>query len=191
MGRQGSFLKRFLDIVISLVILILTFPILIIAAIAIKIESKGPCFFIHERVGLNGRKFKMIKLRGMVNNALQIGPLLTQENDPRLTWTGKFFRRTSIDEIPNFINVLKGDMSIIGPRPEMVELTLSFNEHQKEIFRFKPGVTGHSQVNGRQRMTPEQRVDMELAYYRSENILSDLKILFKTFKVVVTNAGNI
>jgi lipopolysaccharide/colanic/teichoic acid biosynthesis glycosyltransferase len=191
MGKQGSLIKRFTDIFFSLLILIITSPVLAVSALAIRLESKGPSLFIHERVGLGGKNFRMIKFRGMVNNALQIGPELTQENDPRLTATGKFLRRTSIDEIPNFINVLKGEMSIVGPRPEMPSLTSGYNERQKEIFNFKPGVTGYSQVNGRQKMTPEERVEMEIKYYRNAGFWSDLGIIVKTFKVVITNDGNI
>lgn len=191
MGKKGSLIKRVTDIFISMFILLVSSPLLILCAAAVKIESEGPVLFIHERVGLNGRNFRMIKFRGMIQNALQIGPVLTQENDPRLTRVGKFLRRTSLDEIPNFINVLLGDMSIVGPRPEMPVLTLNYDEKQKEIFTYKPGVTGFSQVNGRQMMTPNQRVEMELNYYRNASFWSDLKIVFKTFKVVVTNDGNI
>jgi lipopolysaccharide/colanic/teichoic acid biosynthesis glycosyltransferase len=191
MGRQGSLLKRFTDIVISLFVLILFSPLLLICALAIKLESEGPVLFIHERVGLGGKNFKMIKFRGMINNALQFGPMLTQENDPRLTNIGKLLRRTSIDEIPNFINVLLGQMSVVGPRPEMPLLTDAYTEYQKNIFHFKPGVTGFSQVNGRQKMTPQQRVDMELLYYKNADFWSDLNLVLKTFKVVATNDGNI
>jgi lipopolysaccharide/colanic/teichoic acid biosynthesis glycosyltransferase len=191
MGRQGSLIKRVTDILFSILILIFTSPLLLICAIFIKLESRGPVLFIHERVGLGGRNFRMIKFRGMVNNALAIGPVLTQENDPRLTKTGKFLRRTSIDEIPNFINVLKGDMSLVGPRPEMPVLTYSYSDQERKIFSFKPGVTGYSQVNGRQMLTPSQRVEMELEYYRNADFWSDLIIVLKTFKVVVTNDGNI
>lgn len=191
MGKQGSFIKRATDILISLFVLIVSLPITLICAAAVKLESPGPALFIHERVGLGGKNFKMIKFRGMVYNALQIGPVLTQENDPRLTKVGKFLRRTSLDEIPNFLNVLLGDMSIVGPRPEMPVLTSNYSERERQIFSYKPGVTGYSQVNGRQMMTPEQRVDMELNYYASSGFWSDLKIVLKTFKVVVTNDGNI
>jgi lipopolysaccharide/colanic/teichoic acid biosynthesis glycosyltransferase len=191
MGKQGSHIKRITDILFSFLILVLTSPLLLITAIAIKLESKGPVLFIHERVGYKGNHFKMIKFRGMVKNALEIGPLLTQQNDPRLTNTGKFLRRTSIDEIPNFINVLLGDMSVVGPRPEMPELTYKYTPKQREIFLFKPGVTGYSQVNGRQKLTPTQRVEMELDYYRNANFRSDLGIIFKTFKVIITNDGNV
>ncbi len=191
MGRQGSFIKRLTDILISIILLIFTFPILILAAIAIKIDSKGPVFFLHERTGLNGKTFKMIKFRGMVDNALAVGPELTQVNDPRVTRVGKILRRTSIDEIPQVINVLKGEMSIIGPRPEITSITSTYSDYQKKVFEFKPGITGISQINGRQMLTPEQRTEMEINYYQNENFLYDLKILFKTFFVVISNEGNI
>lgn len=190
MGKHGSLIKRLTDIVLSFLILVFTLPITLIAAAAVKIETAGPVFFIHERTGLGGKNFRMIKFRGMVNNALSIGPVLTQVNDPRLTKVGKFLRRTSIDEIPNFINVLKGDMSIVGPRPEMPSLTAEYSDYERQIFNYKPGVTGFSQVNGRQMMTPQQRTEMELKYYSNANFWSDMVILLKTFKVVVSNEGN-
>lgn len=191
MGKQGSFLKRFTDILISILILIFSFPLIIIVIIAIKLDSKGPVFFIHERTGLGGKPFKMIKFRGMIDNALAYGPVLTQENDPRITRVGKILRRTSFDEVPQFINVLLGDMSIIGPRPEMVSITETYNDFQRRVFDFKPGITGISQVNGRQKLTPEQRTEMEINYYCKENFFDDIKILLKTFKVVISNEGNI
>ncbi len=191
MGRPGSFLKRIIDIVISLVVLIVTAPVMILCMIAIKLESKGPAIFVHERTGLNGKPFKMYKLRGMVDNALAIGPELTQVNDPRLTKTGKLFRRMSIDEIPQFINVLKGEMSLIGPRPEVQSITRTYSNQQKKIFNYKPGITGISQINGRQTLTPEQRIRMEIDYYSKETFWSDFKILLKTPQVVITNEGNI
>jgi lipopolysaccharide/colanic/teichoic acid biosynthesis glycosyltransferase len=127
----------------------------------------------------------------MIDNALEFGPVLTQENDARITKVGKIMRRTSIDEIPQVFNILKGEMSIVGPRPEMVAITENYNEKQREIFKIKPGLTGISQVSGRQKLTPEQRVQMEMEYYRQETFLKDLKIFFKTFAVIVSNEGNI
>lgn len=191
MGKQGSFLKRFTDIVFSIIALLLSLPLFLIAMIAIKLDSKGPVFFIHERTGYKGKPFKMIKFRGMIDNALAYGPELTQENDPRITRIGKILRRTSFDEVPQFINVLKGEMSIIGPRPEIISITNTYNEYQRKVFDYKPGITGISQINGRQRLTPDQRTKMEIEYYEKENFWSDLKILFKTISVVLTNEGNI
>lgn len=191
MGKQGSFLKRFTDILFSIIVLLLSLPLFLIAMIAIKLDSKGPVFFIHERTGYKGKPFKMIKFRGMIDNALAYGPELTQENDPRITRVGKILRRTSFDEVPQFINVLKGEMSIIGPRPEIISITNNYNEYQRKVFDYKPGITGISQINGRQKLTPQQRTKMEIEYYEKENFWSDLKILFKTISVVLTNEGNI
>ena len=191
MGKQGSFVKRFTDILISIISLILTFPIFILAALAIKLESKGPVFFIQERTGLNGKAFNMIKFRGMIDNALKYGPELTQQNDPRITKVGRFLRRTSIDELPQFINVLKGEMSIVGPRPEILSITSQYSDEHKEVFKYIPGITGYSQINGRQMLTPEQRTKMEIDYYNNETFGGDFKIMLKTFFVVISNEGNI
>lgn len=191
MGKQGSWLKRFTDILISIIVLILTSPILLLTALVIKLESRGPAIFLHERTGYKGKKFKLIKFRGMVDNALDIGPELTQINDPRITKVGKFLRRTSIDEIPNFFNVLKGEMTIIGPRPDIASITDQYSEEQQKIFKFKPGVTGISQISGRQMLTPDSRIKMELDYYQNANFLTDLIIFMKTFIVVFNNKGNI
>ena len=190
MGKQGSLIKRLTDIIISIFVLFITSPVLIISALAIKLESKGPALFIQERTGLLGKNFKMFKFRGMIDNALSYGPELTQVDDPRITKVGKFLRRTSIDEIPNFINVLLGEMSIIGPRPEIVSITIGYSDEQKKVFQFKPGITGYSQINGRQMLSPEDRVRMEIEYYQNENFHRDISLLFQTIKVVITNKGN-
>lgn len=191
MGKNGSFTKRFTDIILSCLALILSSPVLLIAVIAIKIDSKGKAFFIQERTGLGGKPFKMIKLRGMVEGAEQMGPDFTQKDDPRLTKVGKILRRTSIDEIPQAINVLLGDMSIVGPRPELTKITDQFTPEQRQVFNFKPGITGISQINGRQSLSPEERVIMEIAYYSKANFWTDLQIILRTPRVVITNEGNI
>ncbi len=191
MGKHGSFIKRCTDIIISSILLIISLPVMIIVAIAIKLDSDGPVFFVQDRTGLNSKPFKMIKFRGMVNNALEVGPQLTQINDPRVTRVGRILRRTSIDEIPQFINVLKGEMSLIGPRPEIISITEKFNNEQKEVFSFKPGITGYSQINGRQMLSPGDRVNMEVDYYKKANFWSDLLIATSTFKVILSNEGNL
>lgn len=191
MGREGSIIKRISDIILSLFILTVTSPILLLAMAAIRIETPGAAIFIQLRAGKNGKPFKMFKLRGMVENALEIGPNLTQVNDPRLTKTGRFFRRISIDELPQFFNVLNGTMSIVGPRPEILDITNTYTEEQKKVFQFKPGITGFSQINGRQMLTPEERTQMEVAYYLRATFFSDLLILLKTPFVILTNEGNI
>lgn len=191
MGKQGSFIKRLTDLLISSISLIITSPLFLIVAIAIKIDSKGPVFFLHERTGLNGKPFKMIKFRGMIDNALKYGPGITQVNDPRITKVGKFLRRTSIDELPQLINVLKGEMSIIGPRPEIISITSTYSKVHQKVFDFIPGITGISQINGRQTLTPEQRTDMEIKYYQNETFWNDFKIFILTFWVIISNKGNI
>ena len=191
MGKQGSFLKRLTDILVSLLTFIIFLPIILILALAIKLETKGPVFFLHERTGYKGEKFKLYKLRGMVHNALEIGPEITGVNDSRITKVGKLIRRTSIDEIPQIINVIKGEMSIVGPRPDITSITDTYSKIQREVFNFKPGITGISQINGRQTLTPDQRVKMEIEYYNKANFFSDLKIVFKTFRVIISNEGNV
>jgi lipopolysaccharide/colanic/teichoic acid biosynthesis glycosyltransferase len=191
MGRKGSFIKRFSDIILGSLALILTSPILFIAVIAIKLESRGNAFFVQERTGVNGVPFKMYKLRGMVDGAEQLGPDFTQKDDPRLTKVGIVLRRTSIDEIPQVINVIRGEMSIVGPRPELTKITDQFSKEQREVFDFKPGITGISQISGRQTLSPEERVIMEIEYYRTATFWSDLRIVLRTPKVVISNEGNI
>ena len=190
MGKQGSLVKRLTDVIFSALVLLLTSPILLLVALAIKFESKGPVLFIQERTGLSGKIFKLYKFRGMVDNATCYGPELTQVDDPRITKVGKFLRRTSIDEIPNFINVISGDMSIVGPRPEIISITKNYNEELRQVFDYKPGITGYSQINGRQMLSPKQRTQMEIYYYSSNNFWSDLIIVLKTVVVVITNHGN-
>ena len=133
----------------------------------------------------------MIKFRGMVTDALKIGPQITQENDPRITRIGRVLRRTSIDEIPQVINILKGEMSLIGPRPEIIPITEKFTYDQRKVFDFKPGITGYSQINGRQRLSPDERVKMEVNYYSNSNLRSDFRIAINTLKVVLNNKGNL
>ncbi len=191
MGKYNSFVKRITDIAISLIGLLISSPIMALCMIAIKLESDGPAIFVQERMGRNCKPFKMYKLRGMVNNALAVGPELTQINDPRLTLTGKLFRRMSIDEIPQLINVLKGEMSIVGPRPEIMSIASRYDAYEKKVLKYKPGLTGISQINGRQMLTPNQRVTMEIDYYEKADFWSDLFVVLKTPIVVFTNEGNI
>jgi len=191
MGRQNSFIKRLTDILFGFLILLIFSPFLLLAAIAIKLESDGPVFFLHERTGYRGKKFKLYKLRGMVYNALDIGPEITVKNDPRITLIGKFLRRTSLDEVPNFINVLTGEMCLVGPRPDIPSITDQYTPEQRKVLEFKPGVTGISQINGRQMLSPESRVKMEIDYYTKATFWSDLMIILKTVKVVLSNKGNI
>lgn len=191
MGKPGTFIKRITDILLSLVIIALGLPFLIIAAILIKIDSSGPVFFLQDRVGLNGVIFKVYKLRTMVDKAEIKGPVLTQENDPRVTRIGWFLRRTSFDEFPQFFNVLLGDMSIIGPRPEVPSIVKDYTEFQKQVLKYKPGITGIVQVNGRAALPIDVKLAMDVEYYAKASFWSDLKILLLTPVVILTNRGNV
>jgi len=189
MGKQGSFIKRLTDIIVSLFSLILFSPVFLITSIAIKLDSRGPVFFLHERTGLDAKPFKMIKFRGMIDNALKYGPGITQLNDPRITKVGKFLRRTSIDELPQLFNVLKGEMSIIGPRAVTQEEIDNYGENASLIIRVKPGITGWWQVTGRNETTWEQRTKLEVYYVSNWSLWLDLYILYKTIWVVLSGTG--
>lgn len=191
MGRPGSFIKRFTDILISLIALVITSPFLLVAVIAIKLESKGSAFFLQERMGLKGEIFKVYKLRTMIQNADKIGPVLTQQNDHRITKTGRLLRLTSLDEIPQMLNVLKGEMSIIGPRPEVPSIAKNYTSVQREVFNYKPGITGIVQVSGRASLEIETKLKMDVEYYQRENFWRDLVILFKTPFAITSNDGNV
>ncbi|WAA13977.1 sugar transferase [Fervidibacillus halotolerans] len=185
-------IKRLFDIIFAIIGLILSSPILLIVAILIKFESPGPVFYKQERLGLRGRSFQVIKLRSMVVDAEKNGAKWADKDDPRVTKIGKFIRKTRIDEIPQLWNVLIGEMSLIGPRPERPMFTAQFN---KEIPGFinrlqvKPGVTGWAQVNGGYDITPKEKLELDLQYIRNMNILLDLKIILKTIKIVFTGNG--
>ena len=179
--------KRVFDITISTVGLIITFPILLVTAVAIKLESPGPIIFKQERLGLNGRVFKIYKFRSMCVDAEKSG-VYEKKGDPRVTRVGKFIRKTSIDELPQFINILKGDMSLIGPRPALTYHPWPYNEYtteQKRMFEVRPGVTGWAQVNGRKEVEWPRRIELNVEYVEKMSFYFDFMIFFKTiFKVL-------
>jgi exopolysaccharide biosynthesis polyprenyl glycosylphosphotransferase len=185
-------LKRMFDVFFALIGLILALPIILITMIAIKLESPGPALFYQERVGEKGRVFKVIKLRSMTVDAEKNGAQWAQKNDPRVTKVGAFIRKTRIDELPQLINVLKGEMSIIGPRPERPIFTEKF---EREIPGFsqrlavKPGLTGWAQINGGYDISPREKLMYDLYYIRNMSFLLDLKIAIKTIKVIFTGEG--
>lgn len=183
-----KFFKRLFDITISMIGLIITSPILLITAIVIKLESSGPIIFKQERLGLNGKIFKIYKFRSMCVNA-EKGGVYEKKGDPRVTKVGKFLRKTSIDELPQFVNILKGEMSLIGPRPALTYHPWPYNEYtveQKRMFHVRPGVTGWAQVNGRKEVEWPRRIELNVEYVDNMSFLLDLKIFFKTiFKVVM------
>ncbi|MBC8630920.1 sugar transferase [[Eubacterium] tenue] len=185
--------KRILDIISSLLGLIIGIPIMLVVAIIIKIEDNGPIFYTQERLGKGEKKFLVYKLRSMRVDAEKYGGAQwAQKNDPRITKIGTFIRKTRIDEIPQLFNILKGDMSLIGPRPERPELTYKFNEKIPGfIYRLsiKPGLTGLAQVNGGYDITPEEKLKWDIIYIKNRSIILDISIIFKTIKVVFTGEG--
>lgn len=194
------FIKRTLDILLSLFFLALTSPVYLITALVIKLTSRGPVFFHQIRCGLNGRKFTLYKFRSMIVGAdmkkklfekmnEMDGPVFKVKHDPRITKVGRIIRKLSIDELPQFINVLKGDMSIVGPRPPLpIEVEL-YELWQRRRLSFKPGITCKWQVSGRNNINFERWMEMDLEYIDSWSLWLDVKILFKTFLVVLTGYG--
>ena len=193
-AEKGSYVraKRAMDIVFALIGIALSIPIVLITIICIYIESPGPVFYLQERVGYRYRLFKVIKLRSMRLNAEKDGAQWAQKNDPRVTKVGAFIRKTRIDELPQLINVLMGDMSIVGPRPERPEFTSQFEREipgfSRRLFA-KPGLTGWAQVNGGYDITPEEKLKLDMYYIRNASLRLDWKIVFKTVKVVLTGEG--
>ncbi|MEY2302265.1 sugar transferase [Bacillus tropicus] len=197
-SRKGYLIiKRFMDIIGSLVGLILLAPILIIIAIMIKIEDpKGPIVFKQIRVGKNGEEFYMYKFRSMVVDAEEklknllnqnevSGAMFKMKEDPRVTNIGRFIRKTSIDELPQLINVLKGDMSLVGPRPPLLREVKEYTTYDKQRLMVTPGCTGLWQVSGRSNLSFEQMVELDLYYIIHRNLVFDVKILLKTVKVLL------
>lgn len=189
------FVKRGMDILGAIIGIILLSPVMIITAIAIKINSKGPIVFAQERVGKNGVTFKMYKFRSMVQDAEKLltklknqnemsGPMFKMKEDPRITSVGKFIRRTSIDELPQFFNVLKGDMSLVGPRPNLPREVCKFDEWQKQKLVAKPGITCYWQVMGRNAIDFEDWMKLDIKYIKERSIALDIKLIFKTFFVL-------
>lgn len=194
-GKVYLFLKRCLDIVASMIGLICLSPIIILVAIAIKIESKGPVLFSQDRVGKDGKIFKMYKMRSMVQNAEELkeklleqnemsGPMFKMKDDPRITKVGKFIRKTSIDELPQLINVIKGDMSLVGPRPSLPKEVEEFEPWMYERLAVKPGLTCYWQVMGRNNIDFEDWMKLDIKYVRERNFFLDIKLIFKTFFVL-------
>lgn len=188
-------IKRLLDLVGAIVGIIITCPITLIVAIAIKLESKGPVFFAQERVGINGKKFKMYKFRSMVVNAEELkeklsahnemsGPMFKMKEDPRVTKIGKIIRKTSIDELPQLINILKGEMSLVGPRPSLPKEVEEFEPWMLERLRVKPGLTCYWQVSGRNSIDFEDWMKLDIKYVRERSLWIDIKLIFKTMGVL-------
>jgi lipopolysaccharide/colanic/teichoic acid biosynthesis glycosyltransferase len=184
-------MKRFIDILIASVTLILLSPVLLAVAAAVRLYDGGPVFFRQVRVGQGGREFGMLKFRSMVVDAALCGGFATADGDPRITRIGRFIRRTSLDELPQLLNVLVGDMSVVGPRPD-VPLQRSLYEASEWSRRHavRPGITGLAQATLRSDATPEQRKAMDLEYAGQASVLLDMKIILLTFRQVFGRGGN-
>ncbi|SDI94281.1 sugar transferase [Alteribacillus bidgolensis] len=184
-GFYRNYFKRLIDFTLSLIAIILLSPLFLIIAVVIKLDSKGPVLFIQERAGLNNSKFRIYKFRTMVNNADRLGSgLRTSKNDVRITKVGNILRKTSLDEIPQLINILKGDMSIVGPRPTVEKVTLQLSKDDLKRHIVRPGITGLAQVNGRQSLNWAEKIKYDLKYVDHLTFLVDFKILIKTILVV-------
>lgn len=193
--------KRIFDIVMSLMGLFFLLPLFLLIMVAIKIDSKGPCFFVHKRVGKNGKTLGVMKFRTMVVNAEEMLKQLTPEqekefkekfkldNDFRVTRVGKFLRKTSLDELPQLLNILLGNMTLIGPRP-VIEVELEkYGFHKDKFLSVTPGLTGYWQANVRSNTSYEERIEMDMYYIDHMNVFLDIKIVFQTVRSVLKKEG--
>ena len=176
-----KFFKRTFDIVLALLILLLLWPIFLLVALAVKIDSEGPVIFKQQRLGLNGRVFNLYKFRSMCVGA-EKGGVYSDNKDTRITKVGNILRKTSLDELPQAVNVLKGDMSFIGPRPPLTYHPWPIEEYSEEqlrMFEVRPGITGWAQINGRKAVEWNRRIELNVWYVDNMSLLLDLTILFR------------
>lgn len=187
--KRYYYIKCIIDFILALVGLIMLSPLFLIIAILIKIDSKGPVFFLQERLGKDGRVFKIYKFRTMINGAIKMGSgLRTDEGDSRITKVGNILRKTSLDELPQIINILKGEMSIIGPRPPVPYHPRKYEEYsveQKRRFTVRPGISGYAQVVLRNSGTWDERIELDLEYVDKMSLSFDLYIFFMSILVVL------
>jgi len=179
MSYYGNF-KRGLDIFIALAAMVILSPVLVAIGITIRLSSKGPAMFKQERTGKNGKPFVFYKFRTMTLDVDPFGPSPKSGEDRRLTRVGKFLREFSLDELPQLFNVLKGDMSIVGPRPLYLSQIPEWNERQKKRLLVKPGLTGLAQIGGRAELTREEKLELDVEYVETATFLADIKIILAT-----------
>ena len=182
--------SRALDLLVASLVLALAAPLLALAAILIKLESRGPVFYRQRRVGRGGEPFELWKLRTMVPGAESMGAgIYVVEGDPRITRTGRLLRRLSLDELPNLINVLRGEMAIVGPRPTVQEQVDRYTDRQRRRLEVKPGITGWAQVNGRTSLPWPERIELDVWYVEHRSLRLDLRILARTIRMLATGHG--
>jgi lipopolysaccharide/colanic/teichoic acid biosynthesis glycosyltransferase len=183
-------LRRLVDIVVSASALALLSPVLALAALAVRLESPGPVIYRQRRIGRDGEPFDVLKLRTMVQGAEHVGAgLAIDAGDPRVTRVGALLRRTSLDELPNLVNVLRGEMSLIGPRPTLPVQVEQYTPRQRGRLRVKPGITGWAQVNGRASLPWSERIELDLYYIEHRSLALDLRILARTPAMVLGGTG--
>lgn len=182
-------MKSLFDIIICLVAFILLAPVFLLIAVFIAIESKGGVFFLQDRAGIGGRPFKIFKFRTMIPDAENKGPMLAVRGDPRVTGVGSFLRRWSLDELPQLFNIIKGDMSLVGPRPEILPIVNGYTPWQRKVLDVKPGLTGFSQAMGRDDLPIETKLRLDNYYIRHQSFCFDIWIIWKTIIIVLTGRG--
>ena len=179
-------IRRAVDIAVSAVALVLTSPLLALAMLAIRLESAGPVIYSQPRAGLHGEVFEVLKLRTMIDGAEHVGAGLSiNANDSRITRVGALLRRTSLDELPNLVNVLRGEMSLIGPRPTLPAQVAQYSPRQRGRLAIRPGITGWAQVNGRASLPWEERIELDLFYIAHRSLALDARIVTRTVAMVV------
>jgi lipopolysaccharide/colanic/teichoic acid biosynthesis glycosyltransferase len=183
-------LSRVLDVVIAGLLLLVAAPLLALAALAIRVESRGPVFYRQLRVGRDGESFELWKLRTMVPGAESMGAgIYVLDGDPRITRVGRMLRRFSLDELPNLVNVLRGDMAIVGPRPTVQEQVDRYTDRQRRRLEVKPGITGWAQINGRTSLPWPDRIELDVWYVEHRSMRLDLRILARTARMLATGHG--
>jgi lipopolysaccharide/colanic/teichoic acid biosynthesis glycosyltransferase len=183
-------IRRLIDIVVSASVLALSSPLLALAALAIRLESPGSVIYRQRRAGLDGHPFEVLKLRTMVDGAEHLGAgLAVNANDSRITRVGALLRRTSLDELPNLVNVLRGEMSLIGPRPTLPAQVEQYTERQRGRLSLRPGITGWAQVNGRASLPWADRIELDLYYIEHRSFALDVRILWRTVAMVLGGSG--
>jgi lipopolysaccharide/colanic/teichoic acid biosynthesis glycosyltransferase len=182
--------RRAFDVVVAGSALVVAGPFLIVAMLAIRLESRGGAIYRQRRVGKDGRPFDVLKLRTMVTGAEHMGAgLAVSEGDTRITRVGRLLRRTSLDEVPNLVNVLRGDMAIVGPRPTVPVQVDRYTERQRGRLAVKPGITGWAQVNGRTELPWDERIELDLWYIEHRSLRLDMRILYRTARMVLGGHG--